>query len=64
MYNQRMFRGLFDLRNKSAARRHFRKLRRQRPHHSRRSGFAKSLKGLGNRLDNVLMQLHITPTVF
>lgn len=64
MYNQRMFRGLFDLRNRSAARRHFRKLHRQRPPRHNRSGFAKTLKGLGDRLDNVLMLLNIAPTIF
>jgi hypothetical protein len=64
MYNQRMFRGLFDLRNRSAARRHFRKLHRQRPPRHNRSGFAKTLKGLGDRLDNVLMLLGIAPTIF
>jgi hypothetical protein len=57
-----MFLGLFDLRNMNAARRHFRKLQRQRPKH--KNGFAKSLKGLGDRLDNVLVQLNIAPTIF
>lgn len=61
MYNERMFLGLFDLRNTSSARRHFIKLHRQRP---KRNAFGKSLTGLGNRLDVTLVMLGLVPTIF
>ena len=68
MYNQRLFLSLYNFRNVSAARRHFRKLNRRRSviniNLRGRDGFTKSLKGLGDRLDILLMTLKIAPSIF
>ncbi len=61
MYNQRLFRSFFALRNSKAALKHFRKLRRRNP---ATSGFAKLLTGRGNRLDVILVLINIAPTLF
>jgi ribosomal protein S4 len=60
MYNQRLHYTLFNLPNRSAARRHFKKLNRR----SRKVGFVHAQEGLSNRLDNVLIHLNIVPTIF
>lgn len=61
IYNNRLFRSLFHLRNDRVAARHFKKLSRRRP---KTNGFAHSLRGLGDRLDVNLMLLNLAPTVF
>lgn len=60
MYNQRLHYTLFNLPDKGAARRHFKKLNRR----SRKVGFVHSQEGLSNRLDNVLIHLNMAPTIF
>jgi len=60
MYNQRLHYTLFNLPDKSAARRHFKKLNRR----SRKVGFMHAQEGLSNRLDNVLIHLNMAPTIF
>lgn len=61
MYNQRLHRSLFHIRNSKAAYKRFRKLVRQKP---KTTGFEKLLTGSGDRLDVNLMLLNIAPTVF
>lgn len=61
IYNNRLFRSLFSLRNDRTAMRHFQKLARRRP---KTNGFAHSLRGLADRLDVNLILLNLAPTVF
>jgi ribosomal protein S4 len=61
IYNQRLHRGFFSLRNTRVAQRHFKKLSRRKP---KGSGFSKSLVGLADRLDVNLVLLNIAPTIF
>ena len=63
MYNQRMFLKLFNLPDVGAARRHFRTLNK-RSMKGKRNGFAHSLRGLGDRLDVILMNLKLAPTIY
>jgi len=62
MYNQRLHYSLFNLPDRSAARRHFRKLnRRTRPSIS---SFVEATRGLGDRLDVTLLHLRVAPSIF
>lgn len=61
-YNQRLYYSLFNLPDRNAARRHFRKLnRRTRP---AISGFVAATHGLGDRLDVALLHLKVAPSIF
>jgi ribosomal protein S4 len=60
-YNQKLFYSLFNLPDRRAASRHFRKLNRRK---GKRGGFAHSQTGLGDRLDVTLMHLNLVPTIF
>ena len=62
MYNQRLHYSLFNLPDRNAARRHFRKLnRRSRP---AISNFVAASQGLGDRVDLTLMHLKVVPSIF
>ena len=62
IYNQRLHYSLFNLPDRSAARRHFRKLNRQtRP---AISSFVSATRGLGDRLDVTLLHLKVAPSIF
>lgn len=61
-YNQRLYRSLFSLPTRRAARKHFEKLNaRARPSIS---GFVDSTRGLNDRLDVTLVHLKVVPSVF
>lgn len=61
-YNQKLHYSLFNLPDRSAARRHFEKLnRRSRP---AVSGFVSASAGLSNRLDVTLMKLGVAPSIY
>jgi ribosomal protein S4 len=61
IYNQKLFYTLFNLPDRNAARRHFRKLNRRR---GKPTSFAHSQRGLGDRLDVTLMHLNVAPSIF
>lgn len=52
---------MFDFRNTGTARRHFKKLSKGT---TKTTGFSRSLRGLGNRLDVNFLLLGIFPTIF
>lgn len=61
MYNQRLSRSLFNIRNTKVALKRFRRLSRRKP---KSTGLEKAMLGFGDRLDVNLMLLNISPTVF
>lgn len=61
-YNQKLHYSLFSLRDRNAARRHFKKLSyRSRPSIS---GFVSASHGLTDRLDVTLMHLGVVPSIY
>jgi ribosomal protein S4 len=61
-YNQKLYYSLFNLPNMEAARRHFRKL--AGTHRHNQDSFVYAQKDLSTRLDNVLVQLNLVPTIY
>jgi ribosomal protein S4 len=62
-YNERLFSNFYHLRSKKSARRHFNKQNRRRLE-KLETGFAQSLRGLGDRLDVNAVLLNLAPTIF
>lgn len=61
LYNQRLHRSAFHIRNTKISLKRFRKLLRRKPVNT---GFEKLMLGFGDRLDVNLMLLNIAPTTF